>query len=210
MRFRTEVTFFTSTQARDRFQARFPSMRCHWIPDGSSPELHVPDKPLTGRRIDVLEVGRRYDRYHDAISTCLVRMKAVHLFEQPPGQIVFSDRDALIQGLADSRIVVCFPSSITIPARAAIETITPRYFEAMASGCLIVGHCPADLKQLFGYNPVIEADMDNAAGQIGEIIRNIESYKPLVEKNLTTIKGHTWLHRAIAIRRILEAQNLAD
>jgi hypothetical protein len=204
-RFRTEVALFTSRQARDRFQARFPGMNCYWMPDGSSPELHLPGKLLSGRSIDVLEIGRRFDRYHEAITPELVSAGSKHLYEMRPGQIVFPNRNAMIAGLADTKIVVCFPASVSNPARAAIETITPRYFEAMASGCLVVGHCPADLEELLGYNPVIEADIDCAAGQIRNILNDVEQYQDLVCRNLAAVKENTWIHRAMATRKILEA-----
>lgn len=206
-RFRTEIAFFTSTQARDRFQKRFPSMHCYWVADGSNPELHSSGKMLKSRNIDVLELGRRYHRYHEAITNVLSASGRRHLYERTPGEVVFPQRADMVSGLADSKVVVCFPSSVTIPARSTIETITPRYFEAMASGCLIVGHCPADLRELFGYSPVVEADLSDPAAQIEKIIKNIDDYQQLVLKNLATTAEHTWTHRAEAVKAILEAEN---
>jgi hypothetical protein len=206
-RFKTETAFFTSRQARDRFQTRFPAMRCHWLPDGSNPELHRPEKTLASRSIDVLELGRRYDRYHAAITTPLLAMGAKHLYELQPGQVVFSGREALLEGLANTKIVVSFPTSVTNAARAAIETITPRYFEAMASGCLVIGHCPRDLSDLFGYNPVIEAEMDDPAGQLKEVVHHVEDYEPLVHRNLSMIKENSWAHRARTVKGILDTEN---
>jgi len=206
-RFRTEVASFTSRNARDRFQTRFPLMHCYWMPDGASPELHRPDKPLISRRVDVLELGRRYGRYHDAIVSPLKQASRVHLFERVPGQIIFPDRRAMVEGLADTKIVISFPMSVTTPPRSSIETITPRYFEAMASGCLIVGRCPEDLRHLLGFNPVIEANLDSAAEQIKDILGRIREFQPLVDRNLGAIRQHTWRARALEMKAILEAEN---
>jgi len=204
-RFRTQIAFFTSRQARDRFQSRFPGMKCCWMPDGSNPGAHHPEKLLADRIIDVLELGRRHHPYHAAIAPQLLRDGRKHLFESPPGKVVFPRREEMLNGLADSKIVVCFPSSVTLPDRAAIETITPRYFEAMASGSIVVGHCPTDLIELFGYNPVIEADLENPAAQIARILSSIEEHQPLIRRNLEKVYENTWLHRARAAKLILEA-----
>jgi hypothetical protein len=205
-RFATQVAFFSSRVAHERFKSLFPAMRCYWIPDGSSPELHKPDKLLTSRSIDVVELGRKYERYHHAITPQLTGGGMKHVYASRPGQVVFPGRQALVDGLAESKIVVCFPASVTHPDHG-IESITPRYFEAMASGCLIVGHCPLDLHDLFGYNPVVEAELDNPA-QIKNILSRIEDYQPLVRKNLARVtERETWLHRARSVKEILETEN---
>jgi hypothetical protein len=206
-RFKTEVAFFTSRNARDRFERLFPAMHCYWVPEGSNPELHRPQKMLVSRSIDVLEFGRRYDRYHNAIVTQLNKAGKNHLYEVHPGQVVFRGREALLRGLAESRIVVCFPSSVTHPSRAEIETITVRYMEAMASGCLVVGHCPADLRELFGYNPVVDADAVRPGDHLLEILDNIGEWQPLIRRNIEKVFENTWIHRARDIKRILEAEN---
>jgi hypothetical protein len=73
---------------------------------------------------------------------------------------------------------------MTDPVKAGgVETVTFRYFESIASCCLIVGHCPAELEDLFGYNPVIEADLQDPAGQLFDLLQNIDSYQGFVDKN---------------------------
>jgi hypothetical protein len=90
----------------------------------------------------------------------------------------------LLEAWGTTKISICFPKTITDPERAGgVETVTFRYFESMAACCLIVGHCPAELEDLFGYNPVIEADMKNPAEQLLSILNNIDRYQSLVAKN---------------------------
>ena len=65
-----------------------------------------------------------------------------------------------------------------------VETATLRYLEGMASKCLIVGHCPQELADLFGYNPVIEARLNASGAQLmREILPNIGRYQGLVDQN---------------------------
>src|SRR5215212_10345929 len=80
------------------------------------------------------------------------------------------------------------PISMTHPARSGnVETVTLRYFESMAAKCLIVGHCPAELIEVMGYNPVIEADLSSgpaaAAAQIADILADVGRYQPQVDRN---------------------------
>ncbi len=57
---------------------------------------------------------------------------------------------------------------------------------------------------LFGYNPVVEVDMDSAAEQITEILENFESYSELIEKNCkTVVENQTWAKRWEQISTIL-------
>ena len=68
-------------------------------------------------------------------------------------------RMPLAAGFGDAKVSVCFPSSTTHPQRSgSVETATHRYFESFASRCIVVGRAPAELVDLFGYNPVVEAD----------------------------------------------------
>jgi len=108
----------------------------------------------------------------------------IHLFERVKGNVVFPTRDGFIAGLGDSQISVCFPSSVTHPARSGyVETLTHRYLESLASKCVVVGRCPQELEILFGYNPILEADLDNPASQLLSILSDISRYQDAVERN---------------------------
>ncbi len=83
-----------------------------------------------------------------------------------------------------TKISICFPKSSTDPeSSGGVETVTFRYFESIASKCLIVGHCPQELKDLFGYNPVIEIKESGEGEQLLRLLSNIGRYQDLVEKN---------------------------
>ena len=81
--------------------------------------------------------------------------------------------------------------------------MTHRYVEAMAAGCLPVGHAPAELVELFGYNPVAEINLASAAQHVRAILDRIEDWKPLIRRNRERLlQVGTWDVRA---RTMLEA-----
>ncbi len=186
-RHRIRLAFFSAQQSAAHFAEQIPQMRSVWLPEATDPAAYDHRRPLRERGIDVLEVGRRYELWHQQVANGLHQKGLVHLFENPRGQLVFPTRERYAQGLGNSRISVCFPASLTTPERAGgVETVTHRYFEAMASGCLILGHCPQELLDLFGYNPVIEANMEASLEQLLAILTNIENVPRVGRTQLST------------------------
>lgn len=47
--------------------------------------------------------------------------------------------------------------------------LTMRYFQAIASKSLILGSSLPLLNELFGYNPVIEANLSDPCGQVADL-----------------------------------------
>jgi hypothetical protein len=195
---RIRLAFFSARRSAEQFSKKIPEMQSVWLPEAVNPEAYRRSKSLAERSIDVLELGRKYDTFHQAITPRLKESQRVHLYEQVKGQIIFPTREGLVQGLSDSKISVCFPSSVTHPDRSGdAETVTYRYFESMASACLILGKCPQELSDLFGYNPVIEADEHDPYGQINEILQNLTNYQELVVRNYRRLtEVGTWKVRA--------------
>jgi hypothetical protein len=178
-------------------------MRCGWFPEALDPTDYHRGDVLAARRIDVLELGRKYDRFHEAIADHLHRTGRVHLYERKRGEIIFPEKADFLKGLSNSKISVCFPSSITHPERSGdMETLTLRYLESMVSRCAVVGRCPRELEDLFGYNPMVESDPDRAIDDIEDILQDPEKYQPLVERNYFSVLRHgTW---AIRVREMLD------
>lgn len=188
--------FFSAAQVVPMLQGRLPQTRCHWVPEGIDP-AHYRCKPMDDRTIDVLALGRKYQKLHDRIVGPMQQLGHRYLYEPEPGQIIFPTREEFLDGLADSRISICVPASITHPDRAAgIETMTARYLQSMASRCLVVGHAPPEMVDLFGYNPVVELDGSDPAGQIHGLLRDIEAHQPLIERNHSAVLSlHGWNQR---------------
>jgi len=205
--FGVEHIFLSSSQATDRLKNTAGRSQFHWIPEGINPEEY---KHFSYQRkdIDVLAFGRQYDEYHEKIKSPLETDGKVYIYAKTQGKIalpLFLSRETFIEGLARSKVSICVPSGITNPQRSGdIQTMTIRYLQSMVSKCLIVGHAPDEMITLFGYNPVIEIDMENAVSQIREILSNYSAYRPLIERNYTSvIEGHTWSHRWKMITEIL-------
>jgi hypothetical protein len=202
--FKIKNVFFTSSQATEIIQKQVSNTTCHWVPEGVLPESYK-NFLYKDKTIDVLALGRKYDTYHQQIVGCLERNNKEYLYEKKKGNIIFPTRDGFVEGLAQSKISICVPSSITHPERSGnIEVITQRYLQSMVSKCIILGHAPKELITLFGYNPIVEIDYKNPEGQVLGILENYSDYHSLVEKNYEMVlKNHTWQNRWDSIKQIL-------
>jgi hypothetical protein len=187
---RVRLAFCSARQSAEHLTRKL-GIECVWLPEACDATLFNPSKRLAERTIDVLELGRKYDAWHEAVTDRLATLGKVHLYERVRGQMIFGTEQAMRAGYGDAKVSISFPSSLTHPARSGnVETVTLRYFESMAAKCLIVGHCPAELKDIMGYNPVVEADMssaESAAGQIEEILANVDRHQEQVERNYRAV-----------------------
>ena len=199
-----DYLFLSSQQATKMLQERLPHVSCHWIPEGINPESYH-YLSLAEKDIDVLQLGRRYNSYHNLIVEPLAQADRVYFYEKIAGQIIFPTRAEYLDALARSRISICVPATLTHPDRAGgIETMTTRYLQSMLSKCLILGHAPRETIELFGYNPIIEIDTQAPVAQLQFIMKNIAEYSSLIEKNYQTVlAGHTWQHRWRQIASLL-------
>ncbi len=200
-RHRVRLAFFTARQSAQYFADALPSMKSVWLPEATDPSEYSSSVPWAERDIDVLELGRKNDDFHGKITAPLADAKRSHLFELVKGEIIFPDRKGFLEGLARSKISICFPCSQTHPERSGpVETVTTRYFESMASKCLIVGHAPQELTDLFGYNPVVEVQEGEEIEQMEFLLRHPESYSGLIEKNYSRLlQVGTWKSRVAAV-----------
>jgi hypothetical protein len=206
---KVSIAFFSSQQVANYFTQRNPNMYCVWLPEATHPSDYISSVLLHQRSIDVLEMGRKYGEYHLGIRDFLSEKEKSHLYEKIPGQIIFPSRKQLVEGLSNSKISICFPASITHPAKAnGIETVTHRYFESIASKCLIVGFCPQELMELFGYCPCIKADLENPGKQLIDILDNIIDYQDFVNENYNRLlEVGTWGSRISVISESLISRN---
>jgi len=205
--FNVRYVFFSSKQAWMDHLNKYPNSLCKsiWLPEGIDATQYT-FKPFNQKGIDVLEFGRRYEAYHLLIRDELAVHAKRHLYRSHHAGLLFKQKADLVAALAQTKIVICVPSDITHPERAEyISTMTLRYLQAMASKCLIVGVTPFDMRELFGYDAIIEIDMENAAQQLLAILDNYESYLPLIERNYTeVVLKHQWSHRWSIMKQKIE------
>lgn len=189
------ILFTASKQSAEYFNNLYlDNFNCYWVPEGIDATQYL-FVPYHERKIDVLQLGRKWDLLHESILP--LEESFVYKYEKRAGQIIFPTRNEFLTGLANSKISICVPSDITHPKRTGnISTITNRYLQSMASKCLIVGKAPFDMPFLFDYNPIIEIDEKNALKQIQSILTNFDDYIPLIEKNYEVlVKNHQWSNR---------------
>lgn len=187
-----QIAFVTARQSRDYLAARLPHIEFIWMPEACNPDTFIAAKPLSERTIDVLEYGRKLEPLHSQIAEGL--HAAGITLAVSSGDLT---REDFVQRLASAKTVICFPRCMTHPdSTGDVETVTQRYFECMASRCLIVGHCPTELRDVYGYNPVIELDLLRPTRHLCEILDTIHDYQPLVDRNYEmTRKVGTWDRR---------------
>ncbi|RYD79944.1 MAG: glycosyltransferase family 1 protein [Sphingobacteriales bacterium] len=196
--FSIKYVFFSSKQVLEIYQEKYSHVKCKalWVPEALvAGDYHYTE--YSNRKIDVLEFGRMYDAYHELIKEPLASNGKKHIFRTPDKYFLFADKQSFTTALASSKIVICVPSNITNPERSEfISSMTLRYLQAMASKCLIVGLLPSDMEEVFGYNPIVEIDMENPGQQLLDILDNYERYLPLIEKNYREVLAkHQWINR---------------
>ena len=199
--------FVSSSEAAIELNKKQDCPIVNWIPEGVD-VLAYKQLPYSQKDIDVVQIGRKYDWYHEQILPFFNETGKVYLYERTKGRIIFPSREDFVDGLSRSKISICFPSNITHPDRAGtIETMTNRYLQSMASKCLIVGHAPLEMIEQFGYNPVIEIDRNAPMDQLKTILENYSDYIPFIEENYEIVsKFHTWENRWEQIKILLETK----
>jgi hypothetical protein len=203
-RMSVKTAFFSARQSAKHMSAAVPGLEAIWAPEGIDPKEYVSSKPLADRTIDVLEMGRKNDAYHSQIDAHCAKMRYSHLFEKIRGVVVFPHRADMLEGLANTKISICFPSSITHPDRSgSVETLTQRYLESIASGAVLLGKCPGELRDLFEFDPVIEIDERDPTAQLDYMIANIGQYEDLTKRSLARLHQVGTLQRRTT--RILSA-----
>lgn len=201
--YKINLVFTASKQSADYFNTlNIPNFKSQWIPEGIDVAQYQ-FIPYQERTTDVLQLGRKWNEYHEKIKT--IESNLVYLYEKKVGQIIFPTREEFLFGLANSKISICVPSDITHPnITGCISTITNRYLQSMASRCLILGKLPYDMLHLFDYNPIVEIDEENPVAQIESILANFDTYIPLIEKNYEAVKNlHNWDNRVAQIENFI-------
>ncbi|WP_159816299.1 glycosyltransferase [Cyanobium sp. Copco_Reservoir_LC18] len=191
-KYSVDVLYVTALQSQEVLSAKLGSSRVKYVPEGISPELYSSSDSLD-KKLDVINLGRTLESHHNALSAIQDNRQRTYL----SGVRKFPTHQEMSAALASARISICFPANQTHPARAGnVSTMTLRYLEAMASKCLIVGSTPHDMRHLFDYDPVIQADLDAPVEQIDHILKHYDSYLPLVERNYREVlTKHTWERR---------------
>lgn len=203
---RPKVAFISAKEPMAEMKRRIPEIDFRWLPEAVAPDCFDPGLPLINRPIDVLEMGRPFLAFHERIRPLLESARVKHLFPVA-GLVAPTPYAEVLANYSNAKICIVFPRAISHPEQArGVETSTFRYFECMASKTLMLGRCPAELKEILGYNPVIEANMEKPAEQIlCELLPRISDFQSLVDRNYMAISS-TWTvhHQAKIIRAAMD------
>ena len=199
IRHNVKTAIFTSSQITERMRERFPHMNILTITEGIDTSKYQEGKLLKKRDIDILEFGRNNNLFKNGLPANIK-----HRYSNGK-QKMFSTDEEFHAALENSKITICFPRCDTNPETAGdIETLTQRYWEAMLSRVIIVGRAPKELKNLVGYNPVIEINDRNYIEKVINIIENINDYQKVVDKNREfALTMGDWKVRVVQIKEWL-------
>ena len=187
-----------------------------WIPEALTTTHYKNKLELDQRPYEVFEMGRQKAEYHNVL---LKLLKEGHIHTLNTSNILHNGsldnknvahtNQELYDIMANSRTIICFPRCDTNKEIAGnIETLTQRYWEAMLSGCLMIGRAPQELIDLIGYNPVIDVNWDEPEKQLQNILKHITEYQELANKNYQKAMEHaSWGKRMPIIKTFLEEHN---
>jgi hypothetical protein len=188
-RLRIRTAFFTASAAAAHFNQVLPAGRWRWLPEAINLVDYSAAQPWATRPTQVLEFGRRYGKYHEVIALGLANASVRHVYEQRKGELVFATQADFLAGLGQAQISICFPQSMTHPERfGTVETLTQRYLESMASGCVLLGSAPGELIDLCGYNPVIDVDWTAPVAQLMALRAEPQQHAELRARNLDSVR----------------------
>ncbi len=195
----------SSRESAAALQKMYSDICVLWCPEGIRNTVYRA-YDYSQKDIDVIQIGRKYDLWHNRVVGKLKHSGISYVYEKVKGEVIFRHRTDFFEGLGRSRISVCFPRSVTHTEKSGgLTTMTNRYLQSAASKCLILGIIPGEMKDLFGYDPGITADMNDPAGQIKEILDNFKDYIPLIEKNYSEcLRNHDWADRWRYIEQLIQ------
>jgi glycosyl transferase family 1 len=179
-----------------------------YLPQAVEPKLFHPYRDQ--RPIEILSVGRRLEATHRQLLELASKDDLFYHFTEADTCWAhdLDDSRALLGRLSQSaRLQVCWPVEITTPARAGgISPVTARWFEAAASGSLILGSRPraAEFDRLFPYADLVH-ELDPASPT--ELERTVRSALSRWEEQRSELRAlaediharHSWTRRCATI-----------
>lgn len=209
-RHKVKTAIFTARQEMEEIKKRIPELNVIWCPEAVDTSLYKEGKQLKDRTIDLLEFGRTNEKVLGKDFSTMDETGRIfnHICTKSGGKFLFTE-EQLYEAMANAKITICLPRNITHPQIAeGVETLTQRYWEAMLSRIVIVGHCPEELINLVGYDPVVEAPLNpSGSGKTAEeliidILEHIEENQELVDRNRdTALRMAPW---EIRMKQVME------
>jgi hypothetical protein len=166
------------------------------------------------RSIDLIGFGRQPPNYHAAFQRAFHSHQSPFLYLHSPigtisGEAVWRERPMLLKLLQRSRISLAFHLLVEPIANRprSAEFVTSRWFESLASGCIVVGKRPrgAMADELFGWpHALLELpdDPSKAVTMIEELAVDTGFIEATRLRNVTEMcERHDWRYRIRDIYR---------
>lgn len=211
-----KTCFVTASDVAHALSQRLPNVRFVHIPEGVDTNDYQAGPELTARHLDVFEMGRKHFYYHKKLMDGKLEDRHSFVYNAHPkahkATFVYDQWNTYTDQIADTRILISFPACMTNPkAKGNVDTLTIRYWEAMLSRCIMVGHCPQELIDIVGYNPVVEADFVDPCGQLEQILTHLPDYQALVDRNRQAALTHApWRVRMKTVFDALEDEGASS
>lgn len=208
------LCFVTASDAAKEMAKRLPEVRFVHVPEGVALSDYTVGKALSERAIDVYELGAKHEYFHKKLmdGNGMERWNWVFGINKRKKGLtsVFEDWNTFTSKVAEAKVLVSFPMCMRNPvANGQVATLTIRYWEGMLSRCVIVGHCPQELIDIVGYNPVIEADFVDPCRQMDHILTHIADYQEMVDRNYAAARRHApWSARIDGVFEALQMYDL--
>jgi Glycosyl transferases group 1 len=183
---------------------------CHWVPPAVDTVRFSPH-PIPAARaarvIDVLSMGRKSERIHQALRPMAARNEIFYLHDTfaAAGAEVFDhrqQRDLLASLSQRSRyfLVAVAKMDVSSETQGQID-VGNRYYEGAAAGAVMIGQAPdcASFREMFDWqDAVIEIQLDGS--DVADILRSLDSEPQrlldISQRNVVeALLRHDWLHR---------------
>lgn len=200
------VIAFTTQEAAVFWGPKLPETKVVWLPEAIDVNVFVAGPSLREREATLLEIGRRHERAHDVAKRVLEDLGGGHTYRASSVSEFLPTRYDLISALHNSRALLCYPGSMSDPLgrTGTWESMTHRYLEAAATKTVILGHTPAEMIELFGFDPglsVAERDLPEA---LTALHSSCDQFQPLVDRAYNRLlEVATWDVRSNQLKELL-------
>lgn len=203
---RLNPVFVSYKESAERLRRLAPHVDWIYVPE-ALPKDDYPGRPQLERDWDVITFGRKYLKHHEALKRQNTEGQIRYRFRDDGVMVAETHRD-LLEALANARVSICVPRGITHSHAGGVTAMTMRYLQSIACGCVVMGETPSEMLDLFGYDPVVQADLEQPVQQLQTMFADWSPYQNLVDRNLAEVQSrHLWRHRAAFIVANLRDQH---
>lgn len=199
---RLNPIFVSYQESAERLKKLAPHIHWIYVPE-ALPRDDYPSRPQDERDWDVITFGRKYMAHHTALKAENTDGHIRYRFRDDGIHVAKTHRD-LLEALGDARVSICVPRGVTHDHAGGVTAMTMRYLQSIACGCLVMGETPSEMRDLFGYDPVIKADLEHPVQQLDALFGDWAPFQALIDRNRAVmLKYHVWNRRARYITAVL-------